>query len=91
MKLKEVIKIAITWTGLNKERLNKLNAGRGNRKGLYVGKQGMCLITAEQVMDIKRCLESDQKMSHREIIEKTGTSEYYIRNTKKGKFDHLLE
>lgn len=73
-----------------RDRLNKLKAGQGNRKGLYVGKIGTCLIVAEQVLDIKKCLDSDQKLSHREITEKTGMSDYYIRNTKNGVYDHLL-
>ncbi len=73
------------------ERLRQIRAGPGNRAGLYKGKQGTCMITAEQVMDIKKCLESDTRMTHKEIIAETGMSDYYIRNTKKGKFDYLLE
>ena len=63
---------------IRSERLRKLRVGQG-------------LITAEQIMKIKECLQFKPKMTRKEIIKKTGMSNYHIRNTKKGMFDYLLE
>ncbi len=71
------------------ERLRQLKAGPGNRAGMFGERKGTCLITAEEVNEIKECLDSG--LNGIKTVEKTGLSEYYVRNTKKGLFDYLLE
>lgn len=86
--LNEGTKMEITWTTEQKNRLKTLNAGAGHRAGLYTDRKSTYRITAEQVIEIKKCIEL--KMSHTKIKKETGASEHHIRFTKKGKYNHLL-
>lgn len=71
------------------DRFNKLKAGPGNRKGMFSNRTCVSLITVEEVIKIKNCLTDG--LTNVDTVAATGLSDYYVRNTKRGYYDHMLK
>lgn len=73
------------------ERLNILNSGRGFRsgKGLYTARPDKVKITADQVIEVKRCFAAG--MYQTTIMNEMGLSEYIVSGVKKGRYDFVIE
>ena len=78
----------ITLTTEQKQRLGILNAGHGNRSGLYSGGPNKCKITIKQLKYIKKAqLEG---IDRPELMKRTGLSHYIVTRAMNGKYNHLL-
>ena len=92
-KTKIGIIMGLKLTETERNRLSALNAGRGNRRSadVFTARPRKYKITPKQVAKIKRCLASG--MLYRTILDEpdlNNLSEYHIKSTKKGSYDHLL-
>ena len=81
-------------TQLEKDRLNVLNAGKGNRfgKGIYTARPDKVKITAEQVTRIKRYLKAGVCFST--ILNEPdlmNLSEWIIRGVKNKRYDFVVK
>lgn len=93
-KTESGIIMAMKLTKTERDRLSALNSGRGKRRGTDVFTARPCKykIRPEQVVKIKRCLESG--MYYKTILREPdldNLSEYHIKSTKNGRYDHLLQ
>lgn len=81
-------------TQLEKDRLNVLNAGKGNRfgKGIYTARPDKVKITAEQVIKVKRCLKAGMYFStilnEPDLI---NLSEWIVRGVKNERYDFVVK
>jgi len=73
-----------------KERLNALRAGHGNRTGtgIFPGTRRNCKITVEQLLELKEY--HDLGWSNMKIQQKLDLSEYIVRLAIDNHYDHIL-
>ncbi|MCK5386515.1 MAG: hypothetical protein KAJ39_04985 [Gammaproteobacteria bacterium] len=78
-------------TQLEKDRLDVLNSGHGNRfgKGIYTTRPNKVKITVEQVIEVKRCFAAG--MHQTTIMNKTGLSEWITNGVKNGRYDFVVK